>query len=79
MDANDEPRVEEEGAQDADVDDGKETSQGWSSPFGDLQELVDTSATRVWKWRLRTTATSCGWISPGSTATTSMCRRSVTS
>ncbi len=43
MDDNDEPRVEEEGAQDADVDDGKETSQGWSSPFGDLQELVDDS------------------------------------
>ncbi len=41
MDANDEPRVEEESVQEADVDDGEETSQGWSSPFGDLQELVE--------------------------------------
>ncbi|MEE8572975.1 MAG: Hsp20 family protein, partial [Gemmatimonadota bacterium] len=40
MNSNEEPKVEEEGGQEADVD-GEDTSQSWSSPFGDLQELVE--------------------------------------
>lgn len=41
MDNSEEPSVEEEVGQECGADGGEQTSRGWSSPFGDLQELVE--------------------------------------